>query len=313
MNEKRALNEEETRNTLHRRTRYETIGSLFVRKALTDYAFKTAMKTTHTAMTLGCLLLVSTNSYGVEYPALVRAITAVESAGDPMAVGLAGERGLMQLKSGTWRDMTRAAYGSELPFEYAFHSKLNQRMGRDYLEYIATRLEKSRSHVDDSFLPLLIASYNLGPNAVAKRGYVLRRMPQRTRSYVERVGNMYQYYLSTAKPAPEADALSSIGIAPPLLQAHLSPLDETPEFLAAADFSQTTDAAPASSLATLSTARQQQAGLSSLIPLFLLATVWSLYRAHLRSRKLEEWIDDVVNSTDEQLQEFDFGMGAAQA
>src|ERR1051325_2975068 len=41
----------------------------------------------------------------IDYAALVRAITAVESGGNPRAIGLAGERGLMQIKLSTWREI----------------------------------------------------------------------------------------------------------------------------------------------------------------------------------------------------------------
>ena len=42
---------------------------------------------------------------------LVDAIIQIESNGDPRKVGRHGERGLMQLKSGTWHDMTVRLFG----------------------------------------------------------------------------------------------------------------------------------------------------------------------------------------------------------
>ena len=42
---------------------------------------------------------------------LVEAIIQVESQGDPQRVGSMGERGLMQIRLATWREMTRGIYG----------------------------------------------------------------------------------------------------------------------------------------------------------------------------------------------------------
>ena len=76
---------------------------------------------------------------------LVDAIIAVESQGDPRCVGRAGERGLMQIKRETWREMTRELFGRALSFQQAFDPAINRRVGRAYL----ARLESGRTCAAD--------------------------------------------------------------------------------------------------------------------------------------------------------------------
>jgi hypothetical protein len=270
------------------------------------------MKHLFTGLMLSSLLMCST-SQGVEYDALVKAVTAVESAGNPLAVGLAGERGLMQIKSGTWNDMTRSAYGKPLPFDYAFHSKLNQRMGRHYLELIAATLQDRNLGNNKTFLSALIASYNLGPTAVARHNYRIRNLPHRTRDYVARVSNMYDYYLRAPSPVSAALALTATGVAPPVLMQDGLTLDESPEFpefmqsIVARHGTSNPSSDPATTPADIWVQDPQRAGLTSLLPLFFLAATWSLYRAYLRSRHLDTWLDEVASSHDDAMNEFDFG------
>ena len=270
------------------------------------------MKHLFTGLMFSSLLMCSI-SQGVEYDALVKAVTAVESAGNPIAVGLAGERGLMQLKSGTWHDMTRSAYGKPLPFDYAFHSKLNQRMGRHYLESIAAQLQDRNQGNDTTFLSTLIASYNLGPTAVARHNYRIRNLPRRARDYVERVSNMYNYYLSAPSPVSAALALTETGVARPVLKQDGLMLNESPAFpefmqsIVARHEASNPSGDPATVPADVWVQHPQRAGLTSLLPLFILAGIWSLYRAYLRSRQLDTWLDEVAASHDEAMNEFDFG------
>ena len=64
---------------------------------------------------------------------LVDAIIQIESNGDAQKVGRHGERGLMQIKSGTWRDMTTRLFGAPISFDQAFDPALNRRVGTAYL------------------------------------------------------------------------------------------------------------------------------------------------------------------------------------
>ena len=262
----------------------------------------------------GCLLL-STTSGAIEYDALVKAVTAVESAGNPQAVGLAGERGLMQIKSGTWRDMTQRAYGKSLPFDYAFHGDLNQRMGRTYLEYIATQLEpRFASRRQDDLLRIVVACYNLGPTAVSNKGYAVKHLPRQTRDYVGRVLNMYDYYLSAAQPAPVEDALSAQGVPVPFLIDNTIAPGETRELMLIEEEASILAAIPTRLAPSLSAGRAgalrphsiihyQQAGISSLLPLFMLAVIWSLYRAHLRTRFIDQLLDEMLGADSETPEE----------
>ena len=292
--------------------------SLFVQNSNVGMRQPSPMKHVFTVLIAACLL-PSTSSQAIEYGTLVKAVTAVESAGNPLAVGLAGERGLMQIKSGTWRDMTQRTYGEALPFEYAFHSRLNQRMGRAYLEYIAESLESQfDAQRQDDFLRVLVASYNLGPSAVSQHNYAVHRLPQRTRDYVNRVLNMYEYHLSASSPQPRAEALSSQGLTRPVLEAHMLAPVESPELTlqAAQDAARTTylqqysaSWAPATEDTArhpLPFARRQQASMTTLLPLFMLAVIWSLYRAHLRSLNFDRLLDEILGAEVNTNMEFDF-------
>lgn len=135
---------------------------------------------------------------GINYPALVRAITEVESKGNPRAVGRAGERGLMQIKESVWSEVTQRKFGKEIPFSRAFEPKLNQQVGRAYLEQIATRLETKRERLDGSLLALAIASYQCGPTRVETLGFSTQRLEPYTRGYVERVLRLHALYSTEA-------------------------------------------------------------------------------------------------------------------
>jgi soluble lytic murein transglycosylase-like protein len=130
----------------------------------------------------------------IDYPALVRAITAVESGGNPRAVGSAGERGLMQIKLQTWRDMTKKEFGTRIPFTRAFEPVLNQQVGQAYLEHIAALLTQNRKKLNDDFLALVVAAYHRGPTCVESVGFTTRRLSPSAREYVERVLNLHGVY-----------------------------------------------------------------------------------------------------------------------
>jgi len=132
----------------------------------------------------------------LDYAALVRAITAVESGGNPRAVGQAGERGLMQIKLDTWREMTRRQFGQRLPFSRAFEPELNQQVGQAYLEHIAGLLTQNKEKLNDAFLAVLVAAYHCGPSCLESVGFTTRKLSPQVREYVERVLNLHTLYSS---------------------------------------------------------------------------------------------------------------------
>ena len=104
-------------------------------------------------------------------PGLLYAIIAVESGGNPRAMGRSGSIGLMQLKPAT-----AAHYGVSDLFDPA----ANIMAGARYLRDLLTRFRGD--------IPLALAAYNSGPSAVlAAHG-----IPAASREYVNRVLAIYQ-------------------------------------------------------------------------------------------------------------------------
>jgi len=126
---------------------------------------------------------------------LVDAVIQIESGGDPAKVGRHGERGLMQIKAGTWRDMTAKLFGSPLPFDRAFEPELNRRVGTAYLAHLQAVLLARRSDWQTDERTLLLAAYNAGPGRVRSGRYSLARMPRSTRDYVARASALHDVYL----------------------------------------------------------------------------------------------------------------------
>jgi len=126
---------------------------------------------------------------------LVRAIIQIESSGNPHAVGAAGERGLMQIMPGTWRDMTQKAYGAAMPFDRAFDPELNQRVGRLYLAYIQHLLHEHRAEWQADERSLILASYNGGPYRVIRAGFDIQQLPASVQAYVQRGSELHDQLL----------------------------------------------------------------------------------------------------------------------
>ena len=122
---------------------------------------------------------------------LVDAIIQIESNGNPRKVGRHGERGLMQIREGTWRDMTVRLFGAPLPFDRAFEPALNRRVGTAYLAYLQESLLARQAEWKSDERALLLAAYNAGPGRLRAAGYDLRRMPAQTRDYVGRAGALH--------------------------------------------------------------------------------------------------------------------------
>ena len=151
----------------------------------------------------------------VDYDALVKAVVEVESGGNPFAVGLAGERGLMQIKSGTWSDMSRRAFGESVDFSRAFDPELNKAVGRSYLEYLAAQVDTASHGSHDRLIRLVAASYNGGPALVRMRGMSTHRLSAHVRSYSERVTSLYSIYRADSPAFPTHDPVKLMAYAAP--------------------------------------------------------------------------------------------------
>jgi hypothetical protein len=128
-------------------------------------------------------------AYGVD-PALVRAVMRNESAFNPVAVSPKGAQGLMQLMPGT-----AALMGVRNPFD----PEQNIAGGVGYLRHCLDRFGHN--------LPLAVAAYNAGPEAVAK--YCTIPPYQETQLFVNNVLGTYGSYGGnpavthpTVKPGP---------------------------------------------------------------------------------------------------------------
>lgn len=126
---------------------------------------------------------------------LVDAIIQIESNGDARMVGRHGERGLMQIKSGTWRDMTARLFGHPLPFDQAFDPALNRRVGTAYLSFLQERILPRQAEWKADERTLLLAAYNAGPGRLAQSHFELARLPRQTQDYVERASALHDFFL----------------------------------------------------------------------------------------------------------------------
>jgi soluble lytic murein transglycosylase-like protein len=100
----------------------------------------------------------------------IRAVIAVESAGDPRAVSRAGAMGLMQVMPGTWAELRAAnGLGSD-PFD----PRDNILAGTAYL----------RAMYDRFGSPGFLAAYNAGPGRYAEHLATGRPLPRETHDYV---------------------------------------------------------------------------------------------------------------------------------
>ena len=126
---------------------------------------------------------------------LVDAIIQIESNGNPSKVGRHGERGLMQIKAGTWRDMTIRLFGKPLSFDQAFDPVLNRRIGTAYLAFLQEQILPRQHEWRADERTLLLAAYNAGPSRLAKSRFDLALMPSQTQDYVERASALHDAYL----------------------------------------------------------------------------------------------------------------------
>lgn len=127
---------------------------------------------------------------------LVDAIVQVESGGDSTKVGRAGERGIMQIKRVTWKQVSRQLLGRPLSFDSAFNPHVNRRIGKLYLAELQAFLDRNRSRWQADERSLLLACYNAGPSRVAEAGFKISRLPASTQSYIDRASALHDHYLA---------------------------------------------------------------------------------------------------------------------
>jgi soluble lytic murein transglycosylase-like protein len=121
------------------------------------------------------LITEVSKKYNVD-SALIKAIIKAESNFNHEAVSTVGARGLMQLMPKT---------ASYLQVDDSFHPGKNIDGGVRYLRYLL--------NLFDNNLPLALAAYNAGENAVARYNYNIPPYPE-TRNYVRRVLNYLNSY-----------------------------------------------------------------------------------------------------------------------
>jgi len=121
---------------------------------------------------------VRANNLSVLADELVYGMVMTESRGKASARGKGGERGLMQVKQGTWKDITK------VPWYRAFDPETNIRVATEYLNWITRYFER---HGKRPVPHLVIAAYNCGPTRLRKSGWRLSNCPERTRAYVKKV------------------------------------------------------------------------------------------------------------------------------
>ncbi|MCL4500792.1 MAG: lytic transglycosylase domain-containing protein [Deltaproteobacteria bacterium] len=126
-------------------------------------------------------------AYGVD-PALVRAVVRNESGFNAGAVSPKGAQGLMQLMPGT-----AALMGVRDPFD----PEQNIAGGVGYLRHCLDRFGQN--------VPLAVAAYNAGPEAVAK--YSTIPPYQETQAFVSNVMGSYGAY--SGKPVPNSPAVKN--------------------------------------------------------------------------------------------------------
>ena len=134
-------------------------------------------------------------------PMLIKAIVWRESRFDPLKVGNAGERGLMQVSERTANEWARENKIDNFQLEELFDPKKNIEAGTWYLERALKHWEAQSDPV-----PFALAEYNAGPSRAQRwaGGSTSVSMPPEdflrnidfpgTRKYVESILDRYQFY-----------------------------------------------------------------------------------------------------------------------
>ena len=126
------------------------------------------------------MIASTSHKYGVD-ASLVKAVIKAESNFNHRAVSPVGARGLMQLMPAT---------AATLQVQDSFHPETNIDGGVRYLRYLMNLFKGD--------LPLVLAAYNAGENAVLLHN---RRIPpyQETQTYVKRVMDYFDQYRNESR------------------------------------------------------------------------------------------------------------------
>ncbi|HMP72853.1 MAG TPA: lytic transglycosylase domain-containing protein [Kiritimatiellia bacterium] len=158
-------------------------------------------RTTGIVMSEAAVAMMGVHEANAPHPAhlaelLVESVILIESSGNPRAVGSRGERGLMQIMEGTWKQTTRSLYGKSLSFQQAFDPELNRKVGKAYLAELHEFVHANRDKWKADERSLLLACYNAGPSRVAKAGFDVAKLPASTRDYISRVTAMHDHKIA---------------------------------------------------------------------------------------------------------------------
>jgi hypothetical protein len=110
-------------------------------------------------------------------PLLLHAIAEIESAFNSDAISKAGARGLMQVMPETAR-----RFGMQNPMQELFNPISNLRVSSNYIRSLYSLFGNN--------IPLILAAYNAGENAVIKFGYKIPPYRE-TENYVNKVMKRY--------------------------------------------------------------------------------------------------------------------------
>lgn len=110
---------------------------------------------------------------------LVERIIVVESGGNPMAAGAAGERGLMQIMPGTWADRGLGDWRD------AHDPRLNIRVGVAHLRWTRDELTRRLGYTPSD--PVVCMAYNAGVGRAMQVARGERDWPASTMQYESRV------------------------------------------------------------------------------------------------------------------------------
>lgn len=156
-------------------------------------------------------------------PALVYAVTRVESNFDPRATSGSGAHGLMQIRPVTASFITNAASASTSDMAARLHNPaVNLEIGQLYLMYLARLATNSDEAVESGDLIHVLAGYNAGPSAISHWEHAapddalsdpllfIETLPnQETRAYVQRtLSYLWRYAEKMDLPAPSLAHLS---------------------------------------------------------------------------------------------------------
>lgn len=111
---------------------------------------------------------------------ILAVIVALETSGNPEAVGAAGERGLTQFMPGTWEEATRRLYGRPLSFDLAFDEKTHLEVAGFHLGWLKSELKRSYE------LSSILAAWNAGPRRAEAAQFDMTKLPRSTREHIKK-------------------------------------------------------------------------------------------------------------------------------